>query len=65
MQKISALANKQPSRPYTLKKGLTYYKHRVFIPSDSNVIQQLLQAYHDSPKAYTIVLLAFHEKDST
>lgn len=49
MQEISALANKQPRQPYTLKNWLIYYKHLVVIPPKSNLVQQLLQAYHDFP----------------
>ena len=49
MQRISKLATENPGSPYELQNGLVCLKNRVVVPPKSNVIQQLLKEFHDSP----------------
>lgn len=48
MQKVAKLANEKPNSPCTWRNELFFYKNCVMIPPRSNIIQQLLQAFHDS-----------------
>lgn len=48
MQKLEKLAWDHPGCPYIEKNGLKYYKQRIVVPPKSDIVQQLLQAYHNS-----------------
>jgi len=49
MKKIGKLATENPDSPYTWRNGLLHYKNRVVIAPNSDIIQQLLREFHDSP----------------
>lgn len=50
MQKLKKSTLQNPDNPYSLRDGLVLYKNRVVLPPPkSPLIQQLLQAFHDSP----------------
>lgn len=43
------LDNTMDDRNYMVKEGLLYWKHRLVIPMESNLIHQILKEYHDTP----------------
>jgi len=49
MKKIGKLADENPGSPYTRRNGLLHYKNRVVVAPNSDIIQQLLREFHDSP----------------
>jgi hypothetical protein len=49
MKKIGKLATENPDSPYTWRNGLLHYKNKVVIAPNSDIIQQLLREFHDSP----------------
>lgn len=48
MARIGKSATENPGAPYMWHNGLIYYKNRVVIPPDSNIVKLLLQEFHDS-----------------
>ena len=49
MEQISKMASTRPGLPYTMRNGLVLYKIRVVIPPRSQILDQLLCEFHDSP----------------
>lgn len=43
------LDNTVLNKNYFVKDGLLYWKHRLVIPVESTLIQQILKEYHDAP----------------
>lgn len=51
MQQIDIKATQNPGQPYSKKGGLLYFKHRIVIPPQSAIMNQLLQEFHNSHNA--------------
>ena len=49
MEQISKMVATRLSLPYTMRNGLVLYKNRVVIPLRSQILDQLLREFHDSP----------------
>ena len=49
MVRIGKLATANPGAPYKWQNGLVCCKNRVVIPLNSQLVNQLLQEFHDSP----------------
>lgn len=49
MDRIGKLAATKPGLPYTKRNGLILYKNRVVVPPKSQIPDQLLHEFHDSP----------------
>ncbi|KAL4383496.1 hypothetical protein GQ457_15G026350 [Hibiscus cannabinus] len=48
MKKIGKLAREKPGTPYAWRMGLVFYKNRVVVPPNSDIIRTLLREFHDS-----------------
>ena len=49
MVRIGKLATANPGAPYKWQNGMVCCKNRVVIPLNSQLVNQLLQKFHDSP----------------
>lgn len=49
IDRVRELAATKPGLPYTIRNGLIFYKNRVVVPPKSQIPNQLLREFHDSP----------------
>lgn len=49
LQQIDKLAIDNPENPYSMRSNLIYFKNRIVIPPQSDIMQQLLSEFHNSP----------------